>query len=91
MIEDGSLGGVLLDTLAVLVTASLGASKMMALHLGDSSYGGIGHQGKDCCAYLAPLTSGYILLVLYPTGADVTGIRKWLIKVVRRLDQLLSV
>ena len=90
LIQDGALQGVSLDTLAVLATASMGATQMMAQHLGDPSYGGICHQGKECCIYLAPLTRGFILMALYPSGTDVTGIRQSLVKVVRRLDQLLS-
>lgn len=88
LLHEGEADGIAMDTLAVLATASMGATQMMAQHLGDPSFGGICHQGKTCCVYLAPLERGFILMGLYPSGTDVTGIRKSLVKVVRRLNQL---
>ena len=78
-----------LDALGVLATASFSATKAMTQHLGDKTFGGICHQGREYCLYLAPLVKGFMLLTLHPPTARLADMRQSLVRIVPRLNQQL--
>ncbi len=87
--EDGANRGTDLDNLAVLASASFVATKTLAQTLGDKSFGGICHQGRQNCLYVAPLVRGFMVLALFPADAQIGDLRQSLVRVVPRLNQLL--
>ncbi len=86
---EGSQRAAELDGLGVLATASFSATQALAQQLGDTTFGGICHQGKQHCLYLAPLLRGYMLLTLHPTNARIQDMRQSLVRIVPRLNQQL--
>lgn len=78
-----------LDALGVLATASFSATQALAKQLGDTTYGGICHQGKQHCLYVAPLLRGYMLLTLHGANARIPEMRQSLVRIVPRLNQQL--
>ena len=86
---EGSERAAELDALGVLSTASFSATQALALQLGDTTFGGICHQGKHHCLYLAPLLRGYMLLTLHPVNARIQEMRQSLVRIVPRLNQQL--
>jgi hypothetical protein len=87
---DGSERAAELDALGVLATASFSATQALAQQLGDTTFGGICHQGKQYCLYLAPLLQGYMLLTLHPANARIQDMRQSLVRIVPRLNQQLA-
>jgi hypothetical protein len=86
---DGSDRQADLDALGVLATASFTATKSMVQRLGDKSFGGICHQGREHCLYIAPLMRGYMLLTMHSANARVPDMRQSLVRIVTRLNQQL--
>ena len=87
---EGSERSAELDALGVLATASFSATQALAQQLGDTTFGGICHQGRQRCLYLAPLLRGYMLLTLHPTNARIQDMRQSLVRIVPRLNQQLA-
>ena len=86
---DGSDRKADLDALGVLATASFSATKSLVQRLGDKSFGGICHQGREHCLYVAPLVRGYMLLTLHSANARIPEMRQSLVRIVPRLNQQL--
>ncbi len=78
-----------LDALGVLASASFGATKALAHRLGDKTFGGICHQGREQMLYVAPLVRGFMLLTLHASTASVPELRQSLVRIVPRLNQQL--
>lgn len=78
-----------LDSIAILATASFAASRSLAAQLGDATFGGICHQGRQHWLYLAPAAQDAMFLVLHPQGADLQTIRGALLKFLPRVNHIL--
>lgn len=75
---------------AALAAGAFAATRELANRLGDSSFHGLMHHGRERHFYICPITDDYLLLTLFATGTPAGVVRHCASKTVDRLAELLT-